>query len=122
MRLYRFDPEVAHPINQFDSHGASIGRCVRYTGDVQAGCFFIQAGGVVGYHQATVRQLFMVVTGEGWVRGEEPERTPIRPGQAAFWEAGEYHESGSDSGMTAVVIEGNGLDPDEHMPPLQPED
>lgn len=118
MRLYRFDPEVAHPITQFDSHGVSIGRCARFRGDVQVGYFYVEAGGVVGYHPATARQLFMVVTGHGWVRGEEEARTPIRPGQAAFWEAGESHESGSESGMTAIVIESDDLEPEQYMPEL----
>jgi hypothetical protein len=122
MRLFRFDPAVAHPITQYDSHGVSIGRGARYSGDVQIGFFHIQAGGVVGYHPASAPQLFMVVTGEGWVRGEDEARMPIRPGQAAFWVAGEHHESGSDTGMAAVVIEGNGLDPSRYMPELLPDD
>jgi len=35
---------------------------------------------------------------------------PIRPGQAAFWEAGEWHETRSSTGMTAIVIESRKLD------------
>lgn len=54
------------------------------------------SGGVVGYHQATVRQPSLVVAGEGWGRGEEAERTPIAAYPAAFWAAGEWHESGSE--------------------------
>ena len=49
--------------------------------------------------------------GEGWVRGEEEERTPIKSGTAAFWTAEEWHESGSDMGMVAIVIEGENLQP-----------
>ena len=121
MRLFRFDPAVAHPITQHASRGVAIGRGVRLENSerVQVSCFHFEAGGVVGFHQAAGgAQLMMVVGGEGWVRGEEEERTPIRPGEAAFWEDGEGHESGSDSGMTAIVVEGNGLDPTVFMPEI----
>ena len=118
MKLYRFDRETAHPISQYDSAGVSIGRVGRFEGPLQVGCFHVAAGGVVGFHQATTPQLFLVMDGEGWVRGEEATRTPIAPGQAAFWEAGEWHESGSEQGMLAVVIEGPGLNPERYMPTL----
>lgn len=71
------------------------------------------ANGTAGYHQATVPQLFLVVLGQGWVTGPTRERVPIAAGQAAFWEKGEWHESGSNSGMTAIVIESEALQPDE---------
>lgn len=119
MRIFRFDAEVAYPITQHDSKNVAMGRGVRFSGhdgQVQVGCFHIAPGGVVGYHQATFKQLLMVVQGSGWVRGAEPERTPISAGQAAFWDTGEWHESGSESGMIAIVVESDALDPAEHMP------
>jgi quercetin dioxygenase-like cupin family protein len=85
---------------------------------VQIGCMHIGAGGIVGYHQATVRQLFLVVAGTGWVRGKDEPRQPIAAGQAAYWEAGEWHESGSQDGMTAIVIEATTLDPARDMPAI----
>lgn len=68
---------------------------------------FMQIGpqGVIGYHQATIPQLFLVVAGQGWVRGQTEERIPISRGEAAFWEAGEWHETGTDNGLSAVVLE-----------------
>ena len=120
MKIYRFDREVAHPITQFESVNVAIGRVGRFDEQFQVGCFHFAPGGVVGFHEATFPQLFMVVVGEGWVRGPEPERTPIRPGQAAFWDSGEWHESGSETGMMAVVIESPALDPTRHMPELEP--
>ncbi|HEU4784951.1 MAG TPA: hypothetical protein VFS83_16555, partial [Ktedonobacterales bacterium] len=77
-------------------------------------------GGRVGAHQATTRQLFLVMSGEGWVRGPEHERTSITVGQAAFWESGEEHESGSETGMVAFVIEGDTLNPDQFLHLIQP--
>jgi len=75
----------------------------------------IGVGGVVGYHQAVGPQLFLVVEGAGWARGEGPERRTIRAGQAAFWEDGEGHESGSEQGLVAIVIEGENLNPGQFM-------
>jgi len=120
MKIYRFDREVAHPITQFDSVNVAIGRVGRFDELFQVGCFHFEPGGVVGFHEATFPQLLMVVAGEGWVRGAEPERTPISPGQAAFWDTGEWHESGSETGMMAVVVESPALDPTRHMPELAP--
>jgi quercetin dioxygenase-like cupin family protein len=69
----------------------------------------IGAGGVVGRHPAAVGQLFVVVLGAGWVSGADGVRRPIQAGEAVAWEAGEEHESGSDEGMTALVVEAESL-------------
>lgn len=121
MRMFRFDAGVAHPVTQFDSHGVAMGRGVRFEGDAQIGCFHIEPGGVVGYHQAGGPQLFMCVSGEGWVTGTDRCRVEIHPGQAAFWTTGEFHESGSETGMMAVVVEGSNVDPTAHMPEIDVE-
>ena len=76
---------------------------------VQAACFRLGPGGVIGRHPASVEQLLVVVEGSGWVSGADGERVAIRAGEAAFWEAGEEHETTSDDGMTAIVIEAPGL-------------
>ncbi|WP_433746864.1 hypothetical protein [Falsibacillus pallidus] len=41
-------------------------------------------------------------------------------GTAVFWETGEEHESGSESGMTAFVMEGEHFSPEKFMPDLIP--
>lgn len=116
MKMFRFDQQVANPIEAFDSTHVAISRIVRTQGDVAIGCIHLGTKSVLGYHPAVVNQLFLVVDGEGWVRGEgDAERVPIRAGQAAFWVAGEGHESGSEEGMVVMVIEGEGLDPERFM-------
>lgn len=116
MKVFRFDAGTGRPIDRFDSVNVVLSRIGRLDGSVQMGCFHLGPGGVIGYHQATMPQLFLVVQGAGWVRGEGPERRPIAPGQAAFWTGGEWHESGSETGMTAVVVESEALAPDVFMP------
>jgi quercetin dioxygenase-like cupin family protein len=70
----------------------------------------IAPGGVVGRHPAGAPQLFVVVRGSGWASGTEGQRMPLEAGDAVAWEAGEEHESGSDTGMTALVVEAEALD------------
>lgn len=121
MKIYRFDAAVGRHITQFDSDFVMAG-IIRVAGSevgdgaIQVGSMHIPAGGSVGYHQATVPQLFLVVAGNGWVRGEAETRRPVHAFEAAFWHTGEWHESGSETGMTAVVIEGKGVDPSARMP------
>ena len=85
------------------------------TAEAHVHCMYLGPGGRIGYHQASLPQLFLVVQGEGWVRGESPERVSIAAGRAAFWEKGEWHESGTATGMTAIVIESGTLSPAEFM-------
>ncbi len=115
MRIFRCDETTGHPISQFGSVNVMISGVVRTDGSLQIGRMQLGPGGIVGYHQAVGAQLFLVVEGEGWVRGEGPERHTIRAGQAAFWENGEGHESGTEQGMVAIVIEGEALDPGQLM-------
>ncbi|HEV8191235.1 MAG TPA: cupin domain-containing protein [Ktedonobacterales bacterium] len=111
MRIYRCDETTGHIITQFGSTNVVISGIAWTDRPLQISRMRLGPGGVVGHHQAVGPQLFLVVEGEGWVRGEGPERRAIRAGQAAFWENGEWHESGSEQGMVAMVIEGEALDP-----------
>jgi quercetin dioxygenase-like cupin family protein len=70
----------------------------------------IGPGGVVGRHPAGVAQLFAVVRGSGWVSGSDGEREALTAGEAVLFEQGEEHESGSDDGMTALVVEAESID------------
>ena len=69
----------------------------------------VEPGGVVGRHPAGATQLFAVIRGSGWVSGGDGEREQIQAGEAVVWEPGE-HESGSEDGMTVLVIEAESLD------------
>lgn len=70
----------------------------------------VEPGGLVARHPAAGFQLFAVVSGSGWVSGGEGGREPIASGQAVVWDPGEEHESGSDEGMTALVVEAESLE------------
>ncbi|WP_231589461.1 cupin [Bacillus sp. FJAT-27916] len=69
----------------------------------------IEQEGIVGYHKAPVPQLFLVVEGKGWVEGENKQRVTIKSGQGVFWNKGEGHLSGSEMGLTALILQSEEL-------------
>lgn len=115
MRRFRFDRSAGHAITQYDSRETVITGIQSTSSAVQIGCMRIGPGGVVGYHQANSPQLFLMVAGSGWVSGTDRAQHPLQEGYAAFWDAGEWHESGSETGATVIVIEGDTLNPEQFM-------
>jgi quercetin dioxygenase-like cupin family protein len=112
MRVFKLHHENAHEIQAYHSHGVTHLIIANHLLDAHIGMMFVDPQGVIGYHQASSDQLFILMTGSGWVAGADQKRVKIEPGQAAFWRSGEWHESGSDVGMTAVLIEADRLQPD----------
>lgn len=120
MKLLRFDAAVARPIAQFSSVGAAIAPVARPgPGFVQLACIHLAPGGHIGRHPAAGAQLFLVVAGGGWVAGADGTPTAIAAGEAAFWEPGEAHASGTEHGMTALVLEAESLDSVASMPEVE---
>lgn len=119
MKIYRFDPEVGNEIEQFGSVKAIISKILHLEDEAVISSAYIKPQGKIGYHQAATPQLFLVVQGQGWARGESEDRIAVQEGQAIFWEQDEWHESGSEIGMIAVIIEGVHFDPAKLMPLLK---
>ncbi|PLR99222.1 cupin domain-containing protein [Bacillus sp. T33-2] len=111
MKFYRFGKEVRKEITIFNSVGAGITPIIRNEDPMQVGCMHYDPEAVLGMHVAPCPQLLLVVSGKGWVRVEGQDPIDVETGTAVFWEEGENHESGSDSGMTAIIIESGSLDP-----------
>jgi quercetin dioxygenase-like cupin family protein len=107
VRTFGFGADAGRHVDQ---HGSDfvISRLV-HSDAVHIACMRLGPGGRVGYHPAATYQLFAIVEGEGWVRGETGDSVPVRTGQAAFWEPGERHAAGTDTGMVAMVVEGDVL-------------
>jgi GrpB-like predicted nucleotidyltransferase (UPF0157 family)/quercetin dioxygenase-like cupin family protein len=106
MDVFRFDEEESIPISQFGSRF----RLAPLTGDGTAGrvqLAYLPPGGRVGRHPASSHQLFAVVAGRGWVAGQDGAPREITPGYAVRWHVGEVHEAGTDTGLTAVIVEGS---------------
>lgn len=94
----------SRPITAFGSTGVEMVRCAR-SESVSVHYATFSAGGNLGRHPAARRQSFTVVAGTGWVAGGDAQRYPIGAGQTVTWEPGEEHESGTDSGMSVVIVE-----------------
>ena len=120
MRVFDFGPAVGRHIERYGSDFTQS-RLARSAG-VHVSCMHLAPGGRVGFHPAATPQLFAVVAGNGWARGEAPERVRIAAGRAVLWDTGERHEAGTENGMIAIVVEGDVLagDPDGigPLPPL----
>lgn len=59
---------------------------------------------LLGRHPTKIWQLFMVIEGLGWVSGGDQVRCAISTGQAVLWHPGEEHDSGSDTGMSVLIL------------------
>ena len=90
--------------------GSVSARVRRLAGEAHVVVIEIGPEGVVARHPAVGAQLFAVVRGSGWVSGGDGDRETIEAGEAVLWEPGEEHESGSDEGMTVLIVEAESLD------------
>jgi quercetin dioxygenase-like cupin family protein len=114
MRLIDFGPAREHAIDAFGSDGVTLAPLTEPLASgarVQVGCFRLEAGGRIGRHPASVPQLLAVVSGDGFVSGADGEPRRIAAGEAAVWEAGEEHETWSENGLVALVVEAPDLRP-----------
>ena len=77
----------------------------------QAAIFRVAPGGRIVRHPAAYPQLLAVIDGAGEVSGADGIFQPIAAGEAAYWEQGEEHETRSEQGLAALILEGEGLRP-----------
>src|SRR5690625_7893919 len=109
MKNYSFQKEVGRKVTKFNSDFI-MSRITQTKGKAQIGCMHLDKNGVIGYHQAVVPQLLLIVSGEGWVRSETDGVIKVHSGEAVFWEKNEWHETKTDTGLTEIVIESKELD------------
>ncbi|WP_340007138.1 cupin domain-containing protein [Paenibacillus sp. FSL K6-0276] len=105
MRVYSFAKEAGKSIDAFGSQQLYMSRILSKADSPHVGCMHLGVNGLVGWHQAPVPQLFLVVSGEGWVRAGEEAGIPVSAGSAVYWDKGEWHETRTETGLTAIVIE-----------------
>ncbi|MFB5269523.1 cupin [Paenibacillus enshidis] len=105
MYIYQFNKETGRVITKFDSNFI-MSRILKLSGQSYIGCAHLEREGIIGYHQAPTPQLFLIVNGDGRIRGSDNIDYYITQGDAVYWEKGEWHETRTDSGLTAIIIEG----------------
>ena len=110
MKIYKFTKDGANAIHNYNSLHSFYTKIMTTVEPTNIGFIYIEAGGFVGLHEAPVPQLFIVIEGEGWVCGENREKLVVKQGDGVFWQVGQAHESGSDKGLTALVIQSKQID------------
>ncbi|UOQ95005.1 cupin [Halobacillus shinanisalinarum] len=115
MKIFKFNKEVGKHITKFDSNFI-MSQIVNTESPAHIGCMYLEAKGKIAYHQAVIPQLLLVLSGKGGVCGEDKEVVTVEEGNAVFREQGEWHETITEQGLTAVVIESKGLDPSVMRP------
>ena len=101
------------PVTAFGTTGVAASTLMR-AGKLEGAAVDVLAfepGALLGRHPNRLWQLFSVVSGTGWAAGADGVQASLSPGDAVLWEPGEEHESGTDDGMVAVVVQ-------TPMPPL----
>ncbi|MET3729389.1 hypothetical protein ABID52_002970 [Fictibacillus halophilus] len=114
MQIFHFTKESGTHITKFNSDFV-MSRIVKTEMPAHIGCVHLEAGGVIGYHKAVIPQLLLLVSGEGEVCGEDQVMHKINKGEAVFWIKGEYHETSTNGGLTAIIIESEMLEPASFM-------
>jgi quercetin dioxygenase-like cupin family protein len=89
---------------------APLSRSIFHGSPFQAAVFRVAPGGRIARHPATYPQILAVLDGSGNVSGPSGVDEPIEAGEAVFWQAGEEHETKTADGLTALIIEGDGLE------------
>jgi quercetin dioxygenase-like cupin family protein len=97
---------ATRPITHFDSRGF----CVQTVGrSAHVIMVRLDPQGRLGRHRAVIDQALLVVEGDAQVSGAQSEPVEVRPGHIVVWRGGEEHETATRTGLTAVIIEEQGL-------------
>jgi quercetin dioxygenase-like cupin family protein len=105
MRLLDLSTVPTQPITLFDSVAASSRLLAGGRGETHVHWLRFEPGAKIGRHPTGFGQLFLVIEGSGWAMGADGRRIDLTAGQAVFFERGEHHAKGSDSGMTVLMVQ-----------------
>src|SRR5262249_16239140 len=83
LEVFRFD-RGEKVISMYDSNRLRATRIAAGNGPVHMTCLAVEPGGMIGAHPATAVQLFLVISGEGWVAGPDGDHVPITCGWGAL--------------------------------------
>ena len=108
METLQFGKSKGRSIEAHGSVGTTVVHLLRRS-PVSVVTIYLEPGGLLGRHPAAADQLFLVVAGNGQAAAGK-ESCQLSPGTAVLWRQGEEHETrAGEGGLTAVVIEGEGL-------------
>ena len=113
MKIFRFDKDSGKVLDRYGSSDVTIVPIAKGHQMYRITTAHFDPGGTIGQHLTGMPQVFMVLAGRGWVSGKSGGRVPISAGQAVMWESEEPHESGTEDGMTVVMLQA--IDPQVQM-------
>jgi quercetin dioxygenase-like cupin family protein len=105
MRVIDLTGQATELITDYGSIDAHSIRLTEGRGDARVHLVVFDPGGSIGPHEAGFGQLFVPLLGAGWIAGTDGIAVSISPGTAGFVRRGEMHSKGSDTGMTALMIQ-----------------
>jgi quercetin dioxygenase-like cupin family protein len=105
MKLIEFTRSQAQSVELFNSVSAASLPLGDGQGEAHVHCVFFDAGGKIGEHPTGFAQLFLVTEGSGWATGADGRRVELHAGQGVYFERGENHSEGSETGMTAIMVQ-----------------
>lgn len=114
MEFLKFGKEEGIRVSKFNSDFV-MSHIIQTNQPANINYMHLEEQGMIGYHQAKTPQLLLVLHGKGYVRGEAAGYVKVQSGDAVFWEKDEWHETKTEEGLTAIVIESVGLNPSKVM-------
>ena len=114
MDIYDSGAMPEREVSEYASSGAHWLPIARNAGECHVGRMRVEPGGVIGMHPTRSDQMFFVIDGRGWTRIDGGPRSDVAAGHAVLLRAGEHHESGTDTGMTAIIVQAEQLAIDLH--------
>jgi quercetin dioxygenase-like cupin family protein len=117
VKIVRPKKASAEPIGTrpYPVRGTSSLEIAHGDGESHAYVLYFEPGGEIGPHVAGYGQLFLALSGEGWIAGDDGTRQALSTGEAAFISRGEIHSKGSETGLTALMVQVRDLNPQEHQ-------
>lgn len=108
MKIYPYNKENERHITKFNSN-FKMNRIAKTESATYVGMVVLEPGEVIGFHRAVISQILLVVDGDAWVSSDTQEKQRLTKGDIVSWEKGEGHETATDSGLTALIVEAEDL-------------
>jgi quercetin dioxygenase-like cupin family protein len=107
MKILRLQAGLAEPIGSrpYAVRLTSSIKVAEGDGEAHAYVLYFEPGAEIGPHEAGFGQLLFPVSGNGWVAAGDGRHHPLAEGEAAVIARGEVHSKGSESGMTALMVQ-----------------
>lgn len=111
MKIFRIESEKGFEIREHGSTNVFLSSVIDVDRSATIHWMRFDPRGSVGGRYLASPQIFLIVEGEGWVKSNNPEPIPVMVGDGVFWDTGEWHEAGSESGMVVILVESKLPDP-----------